>query len=81
MTDIYHILMRTIFHATKLRYQFCIMTLTLEQKRVGAGKVILEDPDSVSIMDMVKEKLHGQMMAGLLRGNVSVILFADRESR
>ena len=57
------------------------MTLTLEQKRVGAGKVILEDPDSVSIMDMVKEKLHGQMMAGLLRGNVSVILFADRESR
>ena len=57
------------------------MTLTLEQKRVGAGKVILEDPDSVSIMDMVKEKLHGQMMAGLLRGNVSVIMFADRERR
>ena len=30
--------------------------------------MILEDPDSVSILDMVKEKLHGQMMAGLLTG-------------
>ena len=39
------------------------------QKRDGASKVILEDPDSVFILDVVKEKLHGQMMAVLLFGS------------
>ena len=43
-------------------------TLSLEKKRPGTGNVILEDPDSVSVLDMVREKLSGQMMAGLLAG-------------
>ena len=43
-------------------------SLSLEQRREGAGRVLLEDPDCVSVLDMVKEKLHGQMMAGLLSG-------------
>ena len=31
--------------------------------------MLLEDPDTVSILDMVKEKLSGQMVAGLLEGS------------
>ena len=46
-----------------------LLNNNMVQKRDGASKVILEDPDSVSILDMVKEKLHGQMMAGLLSGS------------
>jgi len=43
--------------------------LSLEQSREGASKVLLEDPDTVSILEMVKEKLSGQMAAGLLEGS------------
>ena len=39
------------------------------QTREGASSVLLEDPDTVSILDMVKEKLSGQMVAGLLEGS------------
>jgi hypothetical protein len=43
--------------------------LALEQGREGASSVLLEDPDTVSVLDMVKEKLSGQMAARLLEGS------------
>jgi len=49
--------------------QVLARALSLEQSREGASKVLLEDPDTVSILDMVKEKLSGQMAAGLLEGS------------
>merc|ERR1719317_1448925 len=49
--------------------QVLAKALSLEQSREGASKVLLEDPDTVSILDMVKEKLSGQMAAGLLEGS------------
>jgi len=44
-------------------------SLSLEQSRPGTSGVMLEDPDIVSVLDMVKEKLSGQVMAGLLTGS------------
>ena len=43
--------------------------LSIEQSREGASKVLLEDPDTVSILEMVKEKLSGLVGAGLLEGS------------
>ena len=43
--------------------------LSIENSREGASKVLLEDPDTVSILEMVKEKLSGLVMAGLLEGS------------
>jgi len=41
--------------------------LSLENSRNGASKILLEDPDTVTLLDMVKEKLSGQLAAGLLQ--------------
>lgn len=40
--------------------------LNLEQLRIGASNVLLEDATVACILDMVKEKLSGQMLAGNL---------------
>ena len=43
--------------------------LSLEQRREGSSRVMLEDPDTAALLEMVKEKLAGQMMAGLVGGS------------
>eukprot|EP00095_Tigriopus_kingsejongensis_P011972 snap_masked-scaffold906_size82779-processed-gene-0.4 protein:Tk11972 transcript:snap_masked-scaffold906_size82779-processed-gene-0.4-mRNA-1 annotation:"conserved hypothetical protein" len=40
--------------------------LALEQTRVGSSNLLMQNPDTACILDMVKEKLSGQMVAGLL---------------
>ena len=49
--------------------QILARALSLEQNRDGASRILLEDPDMVSVLDLVKEKLAGQMVAGLLAGS------------
>jgi hypothetical protein len=49
--------------------QILARALTLEQNRDGASRILLEDPDMVSVLDLVKEKLAGQVVAGLLSGS------------
>ena len=58
-----------------LDYCVRLQVLSLEGRRPGASKVVLQDPDTVSILDMVKEKLQGQMLAGLLTGNKIINCF------
>ena len=43
--------------------------LALGQGKEGASMILLEDPDTVSILDMVREKLSGQLAAHLLEGS------------
>ena len=40
--------------------------LTLEECRPGASNILLEDADMACVMDMVREKLTGQLSAGFL---------------
>lgn len=49
--------------------QILARALSLEQGRAGSSKVLLEDPDTVSLLEMVKEKLTGVAGAGLVRGS------------
>ena len=44
--------------------QLIAKALNLEQNKEGASNVMLENPDVACILDMVKEKLQGQMVAG-----------------
>jgi len=63
--------------------QILVRALSLEQSRDGASGVLLEDPDTVSVLDLVKEKLAGQMVAGLLAGSraAAVRLATDHLTR
>ena len=49
--------------------QVLARALALEQGKEGASMALLEDPDTVSILDMVREKLSGQLAAHLLEGS------------
>jgi len=49
--------------------QILARALSIEQNRDGASRILLEDPDTVSVLDLVKEKLSGQLVAGLLSGS------------
>ena len=49
--------------------QVLARALALEQGKDGASMILLEDPDTVSILDMVREKLSGQLAACLLEGS------------
>ena len=49
--------------------QVLARALALEQGKEGASMILLEDPDTVSILDMVREKLSGQLAARLLEGS------------
>ena len=49
--------------------QVLARALALEQGKDGASMILLEDPDTVSILDMVREKLSGQLAARLLEGS------------
>lgn len=40
--------------------------LTLENKRAGSSNVILQDPNSAAVLELTKEKLAGQIVAGKL---------------
>ena len=40
--------------------------IALENKQDGTSNILLEDPDIAAILQMTKEKLAGQIMAGLL---------------
>ena len=40
--------------------------ITLENNKEGSGNVLLEDQDIAAILQMTKEKLSGQIIAGLL---------------
>ena len=44
--------------------------LTLEECRPGASNILLEDADMACVMDMVREKLAGQLSAGFLEGHL-----------
>ena len=49
--------------------QVLARALALEQGKEGASMILLEDPDTVSILDLVREKLSGQLSAQLLEGS------------
>ena len=49
--------------------QVLARALALQQGREGSSAVLLEDPDTVSVLELVKEKLYGQMVARLLEGS------------
>ena len=49
--------------------QVLARALSLEQGRAGSSKVLLEDPDTVSLLEMVKEKLTGLAGARLVSGS------------
>ena len=49
--------------------QLVARALSLEQRRQGSSKVMLEDPETASLLEMVKEKLSGQLEAGLVSGS------------
>lgn len=40
--------------------------MNLEEARLGSSNVLLEDPDVACVLDMVKEKLSGHIVSGLL---------------
>ena len=49
--------------------QVLARALSMDQSREGGSKMLLEDPDTVSLLDMVKEKLSGLLGAGLVAGS------------
>ena len=49
--------------------QVLARALSLEQGRAGSSAVLLEDPDTVSLLEMVKEKLTGLAGARLVSGS------------
>ena len=40
--------------------------ITLENNKEGTGNILLEDADVAAILQMTKEKLSGQIIAGVL---------------
>ena len=59
----------TGLHYCPFLHQVLARALALEQGREGSSAVLLEDPDTVSVLELVKEKLSGQMAARLLEGS------------
>ena len=48
--------------------------ITLENNKEGSGNVLLEDQDIAAILQMSKEKLSGQIIAGLLYCFLNIIM-------
>ena len=40
--------------------------ISLDNNRIGASNALLEDPDVAAILEMTKEKLAGQIVAGMI---------------
>ena len=54
--------------------------ITLENNKEGSGNVLLEDQDIAAILQMTKEKLSGQIIAGLLLLLQLSLFFAGYDS-